>query len=64
MLEFAATEKDCIGEDGGPAECTICMVDYEGGDLLVRLECLCKFHKHCILDWFVHKMECPVHKVA
>lgn len=64
MLEFTATEKDCIGEDGGPAECTICMVDYEGGDLLVRLECLCKFHKHCILDWFVHKMECPVHKVA
>lgn len=64
MLEFTATEKDCIGEDGSPAECTICMVDYEGGDLLVRLECLCKFHKHCILDWFVHKMECPVHKVA
>ncbi|KAJ5935802.1 hypothetical protein N7466_005349 [Penicillium verhagenii] len=64
MIEFTATEKDCIGEDGGPAECTICMVDYEGGDLLVRLECLCKFHKHCILDWFVHKMECPVHKVA
>ncbi|KAJ6018235.1 Zinc finger RING-type [Penicillium sp. IBT 35674x] len=64
MLEFTATEKDCIGEDGGAAECTICMVDYEGGDLLVRLECLCKFHKHCILDWFVHKMECPVHKVA
>ncbi|KAJ5632073.1 hypothetical protein N7490_008412 [Penicillium lividum] len=64
MVEFTATEKDCIGEDGGSAECTICMVDYEGGDVLVRLECLCKFHKHCILDWFVHKMECPVHKVV
>ncbi|KAJ5273799.1 hypothetical protein N7478_008924 [Penicillium angulare] len=63
MLEFTATEKDCLGEDGGTAECTICMVDYEVGDVLVRLECLCKFHKHCILDWFDHKMECPVHKV-
>ncbi|KAJ5109462.1 hypothetical protein N7456_006137 [Penicillium angulare] len=63
MLEFTATEKDCLGDDGETAECTICMVDYEVGDVLVRLECLCKFHKHCILDWFDHKMECPVHKV-
>ncbi|KAJ5734046.1 hypothetical protein N7493_002832 [Penicillium malachiteum] len=64
MLEFTATEKDCIGEDAGPAECPICLVEYEVGDVLIRLECLCKFHKHCILGWFERKMECPTHKVS
>lgn len=64
MLAFIATEKDCLGEDGGVAECTICMEDYEGGQALARLECLCKFHKECIVDWFGRKAECPVHKVS
>ncbi|KAJ5225004.1 hypothetical protein N7468_006229 [Penicillium chermesinum] len=62
MVEFTATEKDCIGEDGGVGECTICMEDYEVGESLARLECLCKFHKDCIIGWFKQKMECPVHK--
>ncbi|KAJ5558005.1 hypothetical protein N7461_001977 [Penicillium sp. DV-2018c] len=64
MLPFVATEKDCLGEDGEVAECTICMEDYEVGQTLARLECLCKFHKHCIVDWFERKMECPVHKLS
>ncbi|KAJ5096383.1 hypothetical protein NUU61_005739 [Penicillium alfredii] len=64
MLEFTATEKDCLGEDGEVAECTICMEDYEVGHTLARLECLCKFHKSCIVGWFARKTECPVHKVT
>ncbi|KAJ5797189.1 uncharacterized protein N7518_005729 [Penicillium psychrosexuale] len=64
MLPFVATEKDCLGDDGQAAECTICMEDYEVGQTLARLECLCKFHKHCIVDWFERKMECPVHKFS
>ncbi|KAK4866805.1 hypothetical protein LT330_007968 [Penicillium expansum] len=64
MLPFVATEKDCLGEDGQAAECTICMEDYEVGQTLARLECLCKFHKHCIVDWFERKVECPVHKLS
>ncbi|OQD83080.1 hypothetical protein PENANT_c018G11083 [Penicillium antarcticum] len=64
MLKFVATEKDCLGGDGQPAECTICMEDYEVGQTLARLECLCKFHRHCIVDWFDRKEECPVHKVS
>ena len=64
MLPFVATEKDCLGEDGQAAECTICMEDYEVGQTLARLECLCKFHKHCIVDWFERKTECPVHKLS
>ncbi|GIK04259.1 hypothetical protein Aspvir_008338 [Aspergillus viridinutans] len=64
MLAFHATEKDCLGHDGAVQECTICMEDYEVGQPLVRLECLCKFHKRCIVEWFERKKECPVHKVA
>ena len=64
MLSFKATEKDCVNEDGSPQECTICMEEYEVGVALARLECLCKFHKSCIVEWFERKKECPVHKVS
>jgi len=63
MLPFMATEKDCVGEDGDTQECTICMEEYEVGAALARLECLCKFHRACIVEWFDRKQECPVHKV-
>jgi Ring finger domain len=64
MLPFTASEKDCVGEDGAAQECSICFVEYDVGDQLARLECLCKFHKACIVEWFSRKQECPVHKVA
>ncbi|KAJ9353610.1 putative E3 ubiquitin-protein ligase PIB1 [Paecilomyces variotii] len=64
MLAFTATEKDCVGHDGMPQECTICMEEYEVGQQLARLECLCKFHKSCIVEWFGRKKECPVHKAG
>ena len=63
MLPFIATEKDCVGQDGGNQECSICMVEYDVGDELARLECLCKFHKECIVEWFGRKAECPLHKL-
>ncbi|KAI5288076.1 hypothetical protein KEM54_005492 [Ascosphaera aggregata] len=63
MLSFTATEKDCcITSDGQPQECTICMEEYSIGEKLARLECLCKFHKKCVVEWFERKPECPVHK--
>ena len=63
MLPFTATEKDCVGEDGNAQECSICMVEYDVGDELARLECLCKFHKECIVEWLRRKAECPLHKL-
>ena len=64
MLTFTATEKDCISQDDGQMlECSICMVEYDVGDELVRLECLCKFHRACIMEWVERKSECPVHKL-
>ena len=67
LLPFTATEKDCLPTDSndtsGPPECSICMVEYEVGDKLARLECLCKFHQECIVGWFRRKRECPVHSM-
>lgn len=63
MLSFVATEKDCVAQDGNVQECSICMVEYDVGDELARLECLCKFHKECIVEWLGRKAECPVHKL-
>ena len=62
MVTFTATEKDCTTHDGTMPECSICMEEYEVGEKLARLECLCKFHKQCIVEWFERKKECPVHK--
>lgn len=64
MLPFTASEKDCLAEDGTRQECSICFVEYDVGDQMARLECLCKFHKTCIVEWFFRKAECPVHKVS
>lgn len=64
MLPFVATEKDCLGEDGNPQECSICMVEYDVGDQLARLECLCRFHRECIVEWFGRRQECPLHKIV
>jgi len=64
MISFVATEKDCLAGDGNAQECSICMVEYDVGDQLARLECLCKFHQACITEWFGRKQECPLHKMV
>lgn len=45
MLVYKATEKDCTSEDGTEAECVICFEEFETGDEMGRLECLCRFHR-------------------
>jgi hypothetical protein len=44
MFKYYATEKDAIDADGRTAECVICFEDFEPGQELSRLECLCKYH--------------------
>jgi hypothetical protein len=59
MFPYLATEKDCVDS----AECTICLEEFEVGVPMARLECLCRFHKSCIMAWFVgHPGRCPVHQ--
>jgi hypothetical protein len=58
MFPYKATEKDCVDD----AECTICLEEFEVGDDMARLECLCRFHRKCIRNWWENKPgRCPVH---
>uniref|UniRef100_A0A8H7TM24 RING-type E3 ubiquitin transferase n=1 Tax=Bionectria ochroleuca TaxID=29856 RepID=A0A8H7TM24_BIOOC len=59
MYTYPATEKDCVDD----AECTICLEEFVVGVPMARLECLCRFHRSCIVAWFVnHPGRCPVHQ--
>ena len=67
MVVYPATEKDCVGEDGqGQQECVICFEEFEVGDEMGRLECLCKFHKvsltSCKIQGFILIIWEGVHK--
>lgn len=59
LFPYQATEKDCVDD----AECTICLEEFVIGVEMGRLECFCRFHLHCIRQWFEnHPGQCPVHQ--
>lgn len=63
IFPYVATEKDCVDGEGKEQECTICIEEFQPGEEMGRLECLCKFHRKCIRDWWGIKGRgsCPVH---
>lgn len=65
MALYKATEKDCTTEDGEPQECVICFEEFQPGDEMGRMECLCKFHRGCIRQWWDTKGagSCPTHQL-
>ncbi|KAK4542877.1 hypothetical protein LTR36_006066 [Oleoguttula mirabilis] len=65
MALYRATEKDCTTEDGEPQECVICFDEFQPGDEMGRMECLCKFHRACIRRWWETKGagSCPTHQL-
>lgn len=65
MLVYHATEKDCFNEDGDSQECVICFEEFQPGDEMGRLECLCRFHRTCIRGWWAAKGpgSCPTHQL-
>ncbi|KAJ3413268.1 hypothetical protein HDV05_008254 [Chytridiales sp. JEL 0842] len=53
---------DYIVKDGmAVKECVICFEDMRPGNVLVRMDCFCVYHKHCVEGWFQRKKSCPVH---
>ncbi|KAK9762295.1 hypothetical protein K7432_012118 [Basidiobolus ranarum] len=42
-------------------ECPICFEEFEQGETLARLTCLCIFHRECIDSWFDRGKQCPFH---
>lgn len=57
MVPYVATEKDCVDESGGEAECVICFEEFEAGVRMARLVCWCKFHEVSALFFFSKKGE-------
>ncbi|KAJ2513977.1 hypothetical protein GGI11_004243 [Coemansia sp. RSA 2049] len=42
-------------------ECPICFEDFEPGQHVARLNCLCTYHQPCISEWLQRTPACPVH---
>jgi len=42
--------------------CSICMNDFENGELISRLECNHEYHEKCIGLWIYKKSQCPLCK--
>ncbi|KAJ1948523.1 hypothetical protein FBU59_001555 [Linderina macrospora] len=42
-------------------ECAICFEDFEPGQTVARLNCLCTYHLECIAEWLQRTPACPVH---
>jgi hypothetical protein len=49
-----------IGE-AGSRECSICFEDFEEGQHIAVLNCMCQFHQKCITAWFERGKCCPYH---
>lgn len=65
MALYRANEKDCTTADGDAQECVICFEEFQPGDEMGRMECLCKFHRQCIRRWWERKGSgsCPTHQL-
>ena len=46
-------------KDAPPEECNICLVDFENGDTVKRLQCLHLYHAKCMDEWLAKKSVCP-----
>jgi hypothetical protein len=42
-------------------ECSICFDDFQQGEMVARVECMCIFHQCCIEQWFQKRKCCPFH---
>lgn len=44
-------------------ECVICFEEFPTGSSLIRMECFCFYHDHCLREWWNKKgkRDCPVH---
>ncbi len=44
--------------------CTVCLCEYEGGEMIRRLPCMHEFHMGCIDKWLTQHTTCPICRVA
>jgi hypothetical protein len=47
------------GDDDDAPQCSVCICDYEEGELLMQLPCMHVFHQPCITTWMRAHNTCP-----
>ncbi|KAI9653121.1 MAG: hypothetical protein M1831_006205 [Alyxoria varia] len=59
VIIYTATEKDCINpiaasssSEDATLDCVVCLCEFEPGQELARLVCLCKMHRGCVEGWW------------
>ena len=55
------TYNEEIVDESKGEECVICFDEFEKGQIVARLPCLCIYHKGCLDDWFKVNNVCPQH---
>jgi len=45
-----------------PGQCSVCLMEFEHGESLRKLECTHRFHMHCVDQWLFQSGQCPVCK--
>jgi len=50
--------KECDGENS----CTVCLTEYENGEVTRKLSCSHRFHKDCVDTWLKNNITCPICK--
>lgn len=47
-------------DEGNGERCTVCLDDYEDGEIVLQLPCSHIFHGHCVPEWFKTQKTCPL----
>ncbi|BGP29023.1 hypothetical protein JCM10296v2_000759 [Rhodotorula toruloides] len=55
-LVFTLPPGPLVGE-----ECGVCWAEFEVGDKMARMVCLCTFHENCLRGWLARGHSCPIH---
>ncbi|GEM06499.1 ankyrin repeat protein [Rhodotorula toruloides] len=55
-LVFTLPPGPLVGE-----ECGVCWAEFEVGDKMARMICLCTFHENCLSGWLARGHSCPIH---
>ena len=42
-------------------ECSVCFEIFKSGQIVIRTDCYCIYHKSCSQSWFDTKKMCPLH---
>ena len=60
--EAPAPARPVLFDPDSQVSCTICLGDYEEGEVLRVLPCLHRFHQPCVDPWLAEHTQCPLCK--